>query len=147
MKRRCFSAFLILTASAPFIFAQQTHTPPTPAQIVANRVARLTTLLTLSTTQQTQATMIFTTEQTALSGLVANMKSDKTALKTAVQANDTASISAEATQIGNLTAQEVAARATADAQFYGMLTSTQQTKYQQLSGSGRFGNFAARGRR
>jgi Spy/CpxP family protein refolding chaperone len=136
MQRRFLTAFLFLVISAPLIFAQNTRTPPTPAQMVANRVARLTALLTLTTAQQTQATTIFTTEQTTLSGLATSMKTTRTALSTAVEANDTAGISAQASQIGSLTTQEVLARSTADAGFYALLTGDQQTKYKQF-GAGR----------
>jgi len=75
------------------------------------------------------------------------MKAARTALKTAVEANDTAGIPAQASQIGSLTTQEVQAEATANAGFYAILTPDQQTKYNQLGtglagGPGRF-----RGRR
>jgi hypothetical protein len=36
------TAFIVLTLALPLAFAQQSHTPPTPAQMVANKVARLT---------------------------------------------------------------------------------------------------------
>lgn len=136
MKRRFFTAFLFLTLAAPFVFAQRTHTPPTPAQQVANKVARLTALLTLTTTQQATATTIFTTEQSALSTVSASMKTARTALKTAVEANDTAGISTQATAIGSLTTQEVQAQSTANADFYAILTPTQQTQYNKLGGPG-----------
>ena len=139
MQRRFFTALIALTLSAPIGFAQRTFTPPTPAQQVANKVARLTTLLTQITVQQGQATTIFTTEQTALSGLSASMKTARTALQTAVQANDTAGISAAATQIGSLTAQQITATSTADAAFYAILSPTQQTQYKQLGGHGGHG--------
>ena len=148
MERRFFTAFVFLIVSAPFMFGQQNRTPPTPAQIVANRVARLTMLLTLTTTQQTQATNIFTTQQTALSGLEASMKTARATLLTAVEANDAGTISAQANQIGSLTTQEVAARATADAAFYAILTADQKTKFKQLPGGGPGGQGKfARGRR
>ena len=56
-------------------------TPPTPAQIVANQVARLTKLLDLNSTQQASATTIFTTEQTALAALRTSMQTARTALR------------------------------------------------------------------
>ena len=69
------------------------------------------------------------------------METARTALQTAVEANDTTGVSSQANQIGTLTAQEVTARATADAAFYLILTSDQQTKFKTLgtSGGGRGG--------
>lgn len=139
MKKRILIAFASTALSAPFLFAQSsgtTATQPTAAQIVANRVARLTTLLTLTTTQQTEATTIFTTEQTALSGLMTSMQTARTTLQTAVEKNDQTGIATEATQIGALTTQEVEAQAKADAAFYAILTTDQQTKYTSLQSGG-----------
>jgi Spy/CpxP family protein refolding chaperone len=140
MKKR----FLIVTALtalyAPFTFAQGPNTnppsPPTPAQIVANRVARLTAILSLTAEQQTEATTIFTNEQTTVSNLFASMRTARTALKTAVTSNDQAAIATQATQIGNLTTQQVQAQAIADASFYAILTADQQTRYNSLQPAG-----------
>ena len=150
--RRLFTTSLLLIAAAPFAFGQTTHTPPTPAQMVANQVARLTKLLTLTTAQQAEATTIFTTEQSALAPISANLKTARTALKAAVQANERGTISAQASTIGALTTQEVQAQSTANAAFYAILTPAQQTIYNQRGawggGGGRGGAGAmARGRR
>ena len=147
MTRRFLTAFISLTLLVPFAFAQRSHTPPTPAQQVENKVARLTALLMLSTTQQASATTIFTTEQTALSTVTASMKTARTALKTAVEANNTAGIATQAAAIGSLTTQEVQATSTADADFYALLTPTQQTQYNKLGGLVGRGGFGGRGRR
>ncbi len=104
--------------------------------MVANMVARLTTLLSLTSAQQTSATTIFTTEETALAALRPQMDTARTALTTSVEAGDTSGISIAATQIGSLTTQEVLARGTADALFYAILTTDQQTKYKTLGGPG-----------
>lgn len=141
MKKWIYSA-LALGLLSSTVWAQTsgaTRTPPDPAQMIANRVARLTTLLTLTTDQQTAATAIFTTEQTAVSALMASMQSARTALHTAVQSNDLAGITAAATQIGALTTQQIEAQAKADAAFYALLTPDQQTKYNELR-SGGFGH-------
>ncbi len=77
------------------------------------------------------------------------MQAAHTALQTAIESNDTASISAQAAQIGTLTTQEVETHATAQAAFYAILTADQQTKYKQLlsagprgfGGPGGFGGF------
>lgn len=66
------------------------------------------------------------------------MMTARTALQTAVEANDAAGIASAATQIGTLTTQEVQTRATADAAFYALLTSTdQQAKFRQVEGPAR----------
>jgi Spy/CpxP family protein refolding chaperone len=131
MKLRTFAVLAFTTLSASVLFAQRSGTPPTPAEMIANRVARLTTLLSLTTAQQAQATTIFTNQQTAESSLVSSMQAARTALKTAVQANDLTGIVTQATQIGSLTAQQVEIQAKAEAAFYAILTADQQTKYNQ----------------
>ena len=149
MKRPFLTAFILLTLAVPFVFGQKSHTPPTPAQQVANRVARLTALLTLTTAQQGEATTIFTTEQTAIASVSASMKTARTTLQADVEANNTAGISAQAGTIGSLTTQEVEATATANAAFYAILTPDQQTKYKTFEGPGGNGRggFGPRGRR
>jgi len=121
--RRFVTAFICLAIAAPVVFGQR-------PQAAANRVARLTTLLTLSAGQQAEATRIFTTEQTAVSGLGASMKT----ARTAVQSNDLADINTAAATIGTLTTTETAAHATANAAFYAQLTPAQQAQYKQLGG-------------
>jgi Spy/CpxP family protein refolding chaperone len=145
--RRFLTAFLSLTLLVPFAFAQRNHTPPTPAQQVANKVARLSALLTLSSAQQATATTIFTSEQSALSTVSAGMKTARAALKTAVLANDTAGISTQSAAIGALTAQEVQAQSTANADFYASLTPAQQAQYTKLGAFGGGGGFGGRERR
>jgi Spy/CpxP family protein refolding chaperone len=149
MKRLIFTALIFLTLAVPSVFAEKSHTPPSPEQQVANRVARLTALLTLTPAQQTQATTIFTNEQSGLASISANMKTARTTLQADVEANNTAGIAAQASQIGNLTTQEVEATATANAAFYAILTPDQQTKYKTLGGPGGNirGGFGPRGQR
>jgi len=117
------------------MLAHAQSTPPSPpstAQIVANQVARLTKLLDLTSSQQTQATAIFTTEQSALATVRTSMHTAQTALQTAITSNDAATIAADATQIGTLTGQQVQAQATASAAFYAILMADQQSKYETL---------------
>lgn len=133
---RAAAGTMLLTFS---LFAQGTGSPPsppTPAQMIANQVARLTTLLNLTSAQQTQATSILTTEQTAMSGLMTGMQTARTTLQTAIQNNDANAITAQANQIGTLTTQEVEAHATAQAALYAILTADQQAKYKQLMSAG-----------
>jgi Spy/CpxP family protein refolding chaperone len=109
--------------------------------MAARQVARLTTLLTLTTAQQSQATTIFTNDATAVSALTTSMKTARSALETAIQSGDTGAITTQATEIGSLTTQEVEDRANAQVAFYAILTPDQQTKYKQLApgGPGGFG--------
>ena len=131
----------IMATTALMVFATmlasaQTTTPPTPpttAQIVSHMVDRLTKLLDLTSSQQTQATTIFTTEQTALSTVRTNMQTARSALKTAITSGDTATIATDAAQIGTLTGQEVQAQAVASAAFYAILAADQQSKYETLA--------------
>ena len=113
-----------------------THMRPTPAQMVQHRVQFLTTLLSLTADQQTQATTIFTNAQTADSTVHASLKTADTARKTAIQNNDTATIEQTATTIGNLHAQTVATESKAEAAFYSILTADQKTKYNSLGTQG-----------
>jgi Spy/CpxP family protein refolding chaperone len=115
-----------------------THTPPTPAQMVANQVTRLTKLLDLTSAQQTSATEYFTTEETALATVRTAMRTARTAIEADIKSGNKADIITQATAIGALTTTEVGARATADAEFYAILTQEQQTKYETL-GRGGFG--------
>jgi Spy/CpxP family protein refolding chaperone len=140
MRKCIYKTFAITLISAGCIFAQSSAStppnPPTVAQIVAGQVARLTALLTLTSAQQTSATAIFTTAQTALAAVHASMKAQQTALQTAIVGNDATGIATAANQLGILDTQLVEARATGDAAFYQILTSTQQTQYKTLLSMG-----------
>ena len=90
-------------------------TPPDPATQIANQVARLTTLLDLTTAQATQATSIFTAAQTASSTLQTTLSTDQTNLQTAVKSNNTAIIDQLAAAIGTIQGQLLDIRSKADA--------------------------------
>ncbi|MGB6942283.1 MAG: Spy/CpxP family protein refolding chaperone [Bryobacteraceae bacterium] len=127
MQKQILTAAALLALTALLAIAQPT--PPTPAEMVADQVARLTKLLDLSSAQQASATTIFTTEQTALATLRTSLHTARTALQTAIKSNDTGTIGTEAAQIGTLTGQQVLAQATASGAFYAILTADQQSKY------------------
>ena len=117
-------------------------TPPDPATIVANQVARLTNLLTLTTAQQSQATTIFTNALTAVSPLQTSLATAQQGLPAAVKSNATATIDQLATSIGSLQGQILAIQNKADAAFYAILTTDQQSKLSStnfLNGPGGFG--------
>ena len=65
------------------------------------------------------------------------MQTAQTALQAAVTSNT--GLSAAATQIGSLTAQQVLIQATGDAAFYAILTADQRTKLTDLNKPGQGG--------
>lgn len=105
------------------------HTPPDAASMASRHVERLTSALTLTAAQQTQATTIFTNAFNAEANLRTNLQTAHTSLRTAVQKNDTASIDNLSSQIGALSGQELNIQSKAEAAFYATLTADQQTKY------------------
>ncbi len=132
MNRRIFAVLGSVAMSGAMLMAQTTTTPPSPpsqADMIAKRVARLTTLLSLTTAQASQATTIFTTEATAETPIRTSMRTAQTALNTAVKANNLGAITTEAAQIGTLTGQSVKVQADAQAAFLAILTPDQLTKY------------------
>jgi Spy/CpxP family protein refolding chaperone len=111
-----------------------------PATLAARQVSFLTHLLTLTTGQQTQATTIFTASITANQALDTQETAAQTALLAAIKANATATITTQATTLGNLEAQEIANTAKADAAFYALLTTDQKTKLDSFRDDGFFGS-------
>lgn len=117
-------------------------TPPDPATIVANQVARLTSLLTLTTAQQTEAATIFTNALTAITPLQTSLATAQQGLPAAVKSNAAATIDQLATSIGSLQGQILAIQNKADAAFYLILTADQQNTLNStnfLNGPGGFG--------
>ena len=77
-------------------------TLPDPATIVARKVDRLTKLLTLTTSQATEGTTIFTNALSAVTPIETSLRADRQSLQTAVKANDAATIESLSTNIGLL---------------------------------------------
>ncbi len=103
-------------------------------------VQMLTNRLGLNAQQAAQATTIFTNQFTADAATHASMKTERTALATAIQTpNSGNTIQTIANQIGTLTAQLTVSDATARAAFYAILTPAQQTTYNQHPGFGAAG--------
>jgi hypothetical protein len=127
-----------LLAQRPF-GVLTSSTPPDPATLVANQVGRLTSLLSLTSTQQSEATTIFTNAANAISPLQTTMRSDYTSLQTAVKSNATSTIDQLSSAIGSLYGQIVDIQNKADGAFYAILTSAQQTTL----GNTPFGGFGA----
>ncbi len=99
-------------------------------------VARLTTLLTLTTAQQAQATTIFTNEQNAIAPIQTEVQTAHTSLATAIKSNQTATIDTLTAQLGTYNGQILDIQSKAQAAFYAILTTDQQTKYDTLHGAG-----------
>jgi len=134
MKNKATKVLIASLFAASSLFAQGMRTPPDPATMAQRRVSHLTTLLTLTTAQQQQATNIFTNSATANASVHTNLQTAHTAIKDAVKKNDTAGIDRAANTIGGLTAQLTSNEAKADAAFYAILTPDQQTKLAALKG-------------
>jgi hypothetical protein len=105
---------------------------PDVATIVAREVNFLTHFLTLTTGQQTQATTIFTNALNLITPIETTITTARTALSTAIKANNTTAITTQSTAIGTAEGQITAIQATADAAFYALLTTDQQTKLSNL---------------
>jgi Spy/CpxP family protein refolding chaperone len=103
------------------------------ARMIQRRVAKMTALLTLTPAQQTQVTAILTNAAQSRAGDRGSMKQVRSQMRTAIQANDTATIEQASNQIGNIAAQNAAARAKTAAAIYQILTPDQKAKAQQLA--------------
>ena len=114
-------------------------TPPDPATMAQHQVERLTTLLNLTTAQASQATSIFTNAATSGAALQTTLGTDRTSLQTAIKSNAATTIDQLSTAIGTLQGQVLSIQSKADAAFYAILTSDQQTKLDSLGGFGRGG--------
>ena len=100
---------------------------------MARQVSFLTTLLTLTTGQATQATTIFTTALNAITPLETQIDyGARPRSPRPSRANTTATITTQAAAIGTLQGQIIAINAKADAAFYLLLTADQKTKLDNL---------------
>jgi Spy/CpxP family protein refolding chaperone len=122
---------LLLVSTA--MFAQRPHDGgPRPDM----HVATMTTLLSLSTGQQAQATSIYSTARTSSKDIQTNMHTAQTSLSAAIKKNDVAQIDALTAQIGALHGQSLSIQSKAEASFYSTLSAEQQTKYDTLHRGG-----------
>jgi Spy/CpxP family protein refolding chaperone len=139
MKKTAIALLLACVFAAPALFAQETNAASTApneagrgAHMVQNRVAYLTTVLSLTSAQQTQVTTILTNAQ-------ANRSTAHTNLQNAIRSNDAAAMEQAANSIGTLAAQEALAHAKTEAAIYQVLAPDQQTKMAQLEAEGHHG--------
>lgn len=115
-----------------------TGTPPTAEQMIENRVARLTTLLTLTPSQVTTIKALYTAEQTATTALRTAMEAAHTALREAVNTNaPEPTIDRAAAQVGTVQGQIAAVHAKTQAKFLAALTAEQRQKLDTLGDGGR----------
>lgn len=130
------TALTIIALAAHTGFAQNPPSPPDPASMAQHQVQFLTTLLSLTSSQQQQALAIFTSAATSESTLREEDKTAHQALDAAVQANDSAAITQAATVIGNLATQRTELHAKADAAVYELLSPAQQSKFAAFKAQG-----------
>ena len=96
------------------------------------RVKRLTTLLDLTPGEQTVLTELFTKNATADQPLMSSMRTAEQALRTAEKNNDSAGIQSASTQIGTITGQITANRASLNIGIEASLSPDQLAKYKAL---------------
>jgi hypothetical protein len=101
---------------------------PKTAAKVTKYLNSLTNLLSLTPSQQQQATTILTAGVTALAAIRTSMKSARQGLTWAIVNNDSNGIGQSSMTIGGLTAQLTAIGANTNAAFYQILTTDQQNK-------------------
>lgn len=146
--KRIMQQFFLSTALSSALLLGQTSTtttpptPPTPAEIVAHKVAYLTSLLTLTSAQQSQATAIYTASVTATQDLATALQTARQQISDAIKTNNSATITTASATIGTLTTQITATNGKADAAFYALLSADQQAKLN--SSRGGFGGFGGR---
>ena len=139
------AALLPATLSAQRFGPRADGAPPDPAAMVANQVERLTTQLSLTAAQASQATTIFTNAQSAAAPLRASLNTNHEAMRTAVKNNAILTIDQLAASNGLLSGQLEAIQNKANAAFYAILTVDQQAKFDPI-GPGGFGGPGGRGR-
>ena len=146
MHKQTLTRIIILAAMFTVTLAAQrpfgvltSGSPPDTATMVQNQVSRLTSLLSLTTSQASQATTIFTNAANAITPLQTQISADYTSLAGAVKSNTTATIDQLASQIGSLQGQIIDIQNKADAAFYAILTSSQQATLNQTNFPGRGG--------
>src|SRR6266404_494444 len=132
------AAWLMATTllAGVLVIAQTKPGPPSSVDRAQHRVQFLTTVLSLTSGQQQQATTIFTNAATSQSALHDSMRAAHEALGSAVKNNDAAGIDAASNTLGQLTAQMTSINAKAQAAFNQILTADQQTKLAQLDKGG-----------
>jgi len=108
------------------------YTIPKSEAKLTKYISFLSTLLSLSPAQQTQAAGIFGNASTSHATVKKSMKTVRQSLAEAVRNNDSAGINQTSVAIGTLAAQQHAIGAGANAAFFLMLSGTQQATLNQF---------------
>lgn len=120
------SAHKAMKLAAKYSRAKYAYKVPKTAAKLEKYVSFLSTLLSLTTAQQQQATSIFTAAIAQKSALRTQVQAAHQALSEAVQSNNPTTINQASAAIGALGAQKRALGAQANASFYQVLTQAQQ---------------------
>ena len=130
--QRTFQAFFLAAAIGTAAFAQTSTATADPATLAQRKVSRLAAQLNLTEAQKSQATTIFTNAFTAAQPIHSSLQANRTAMQTAIQKNDAATIDLLSNQSGPLAAQLMDINAKANAAFYNILTPAQQAAYNSM---------------
>ena len=103
------------------LFGQTSPKPPTPAERAQHQVKALTTLLSLTSAQQQQATTIYTSAAKAEQAVHQSEKDVEESLHSAIKNNDSATIDEISGTLAQSMAQLTSIKAKADAAFYQIL--------------------------
>jgi hypothetical protein len=139
MRKAILAIALLSVFSAPVLLAQTTNNArqrPSIATMVQHEVTRLTTLLTFTPGEVTSLTELLTNNATSDQALMASRRTAEKALRTAETANDSAGIQAASAQLGTISGQMTANRATLNAGIAQILTSQQLAIYKALGHGG-----------
>jgi Spy/CpxP family protein refolding chaperone len=132
MKVKYLSVVILAAAMATSAPAQTQPKPPSPSEVAKHKVKTLTTLLSLTSAQQQQATTIYTNAAQSEQTIMQGEKEMHDNLHAAIKNNDSATIDQVAATMAQSMAQLTSIRAKADAAFYQTLTPDQQTKLNDL---------------
>ena len=124
----------LLAAMISLPLPAQTPTPPSAEQIAQHQVKTLTALLNLTSAQQEEANEIYGNAAKAEQSWIEAEKKAREALRAAARNNDASTIDHVSAALGHSMARSTSIRAKADAAFYQILTSEQQSKLSELEG-------------
>src|SRR6266849_6437068 len=104
------------------LLGQTSPKPPTPAERAQHQVKALTTLLSLTSAQQQQATTIYISAAKAEQAAHQSEKDVQESLHSAIKNNDTATIDEISSTLAQSMAQSTSIKAKGDAAFYQILS-------------------------
>ena len=135
MKKTAIALLLACVFAAPAAFSQESDAASTApneavrgAHMVQHRVAYLTTVLSLTSAQQTQVTNISHQRSDESLHSAHQHENRDTNLQNAIRSNDAAAMEQAANSLGTLAAQEALAHAKTEAAIYQVLTPISRRK-------------------